>query len=205
MAYYKPKRFFSSKSFTGLSTEDHVSRSVNFLKNPEITLLLDHMKHEIASALKAGDERHDWKLLQHHLSQLEKDGINNNTEKVNWHFFEMGRVFSTLEANLEELTPLLHKGLHAIQVNHARNAPLNKRNIRRDAIREEALRIAKIEWNSNKSHSIRLSEMCDIVWSILLEHKEFMDVLPDNASGLKPWLREVAPNWAKKPGRPKAK
>jgi hypothetical protein len=163
------------------------------------------MKHEIAAARKAGDERHDWKLLQHHLSQLEKNGINNNAEKVNWHFFEMGRIFSALETNLEELTPILHKGLHAIKVNHARNAPLHKINFRRDEIRKEALRIAKLEWNSDKSHSIRLSEMCNIVWSILLEYTEFIDVLPDNAPGLKPWLREAAPNWAKKPGRPKTK
>lgn len=61
---------------------------------------------------------------------------------------------------------------------------------------------ARFLWSRDAEHSIRIGEMAELVWAYLIENEKPLEsVIPDRAAGLRPWLREIAPTYAKRPGR----
>jgi len=76
------------------------------------------------------------------------------------------------------------------------------------AIKEIAQRVALMRWEVDTAEEIRLGEMCGNIFAEFCEAskgKDWEELLPDTSEGIKPWLREVAPDYAKKQGRPKKK
>lgn len=68
-----------------------------------------------------------------------------------------------------------------------------------------AQRIAKEAWNDDVEKNVRITGMCEIVWNELVVEilsPDFKGAFPDNPDGLKHWMREIAPKYARKPGRP---
>ena len=61
---------------------------------------------------------------------------------------------------------------------------------------------AQQEWEKPNGRSIRISEMSEKVWSYMVD-TGYQSFLPDKSSGLADWIRPVAPDSAKKPGRPR--
>jgi hypothetical protein len=70
------------------------------------------------------------------------------------------------------------------------------------AAQNAAKEIAKKQWEMDKEQKIRIGEMCEIVWGILYE-SEHQPELPDKPECLKKWIRDIAPEYASKKGRPK--
>lgn len=62
--------------------------------------------------------------------------------------------------------------------------------------------IAIHEWKNDREKQIKIGEMCEIVWSTLIE-TEHMQELPSKPESLKDWIKRVAPAYAQEPGRPK--
>ncbi|WP_284108405.1 hypothetical protein [Acinetobacter pittii] len=62
--------------------------------------------------------------------------------------------------------------------------------------------IAIHEWKNDREKQIKIGEMCEIVWSTLIE-TEHMQELPSKPESLKDWIKEIAPGYAKEAGRPK--
>jgi len=66
-------------------------------------------------------------------------------------------------------------------------------------------------WDRDELKQIRLGEMCEEVYSHLYtmfsgdDLADYQTALPDLPQGLKPWLREIAPDYARKGGAPKKK
>ena len=60
---------------------------------------------------------------------------------------------------------------------------------------------AQILWEADHDQKIRLGDMCEQVWNSLFG--KYREDLPDKPDGMKSWLRQVAPSYARKPGRPK--
>lgn len=67
-----------------------------------------------------------------------------------------------------------------------------------------AKHIAEKEWQADTDKKIRMSGMADIVWAKLYKLK-FGDVIPDQAKYIKPWIKDIAPNYASEGGRPPSK
>ncbi|MBF4490585.1 hypothetical protein IOD06_11880 [Psychrobacter sp. N25K4-3-2] len=66
-----------------------------------------------------------------------------------------------------------------------------------------ARHIAEKEWQADKGQEVRMSDMTNIVWAKL--HKlGFSNELPDQARSLKPWIRDIAPDYASEAGRPQS-
>lgn len=91
----------------------------------------------------------------------------------------------------------IRHGILAAQSNKAINDP-------KKTVILKAKEIAKLKWKNDQSQKIKIGEMCEIIWASLID-EGCQDLLPDNPSGLKPWLRPVAPDYAKKGGRPTKK
>ena len=108
---------------------------------------------------------------------------------------------------LDSAERILANAWHEIQIatelkrNHARLAGLNKVNLDRQKCRAKARFEAQKLWKLDHEQKIRLGDMCEEVWGLLIS--EYSQCLPDKPNGMKSWLREIAPPYAQRPGRPK--
>ncbi|MNP61225.1 hypothetical protein D3C76_1563840 [compost metagenome] len=82
------------------------------------------------------------------------------------------------------------------------NSPLCKLNNHKAAAIEYAKVIATEIWAADTAQKIRLRDMAERVWARLID--EGLDKwLPDKAESIKEWLKPVAPEYARKAGRPR--
>ena len=79
-------------------------------------------------------------------------------------------------------------------------------------VKRLAQTLAKQIWDKEAAIKTRTGKMAQIVWSLLLDEKIPPDVkkwvmkaLPDKPDGLRRWLTKVAPESAKRKGRPRKK
>lgn len=66
----------------------------------------------------------------------------------------------------------------------------------------KAKELAKIEWEKDKDHSIKLGSMVQIIWEQLID-LEYTDQLPNESRSIRHWIKDIAPSYARKGGRPK--
>lgn len=101
----------------------------------------------------------------------------------------------------DALPPLLESA-YAEEV---RKLPLRQRNARQQAAREAVQALARDLWAQEEHRALRLAEMCELVWARVLDDGGALaGSLPNTRDGLKPWLRPVAPESARRPGAPRA-
>lgn len=90
-----------------------------------------------------------------------------------------------------------------------REQPLRDKEIAYSAMKEITQVIAKREWEKDTSKEIRLGEMVQIVWPQLVDvvngHKGEKYLSTRGAEGIRKWVKEVAPDYAKRGGRPSTK
>lgn len=90
--------------------------------------------------------------------------------------------------------------------NDKRKRPLELKNLQLSLLKEQSLELASKLWSTDEKQEIKLMDMCEKVYRKLNTlNPEIFKYVPNDAAGLKPWLRKVAPDYAKKPGRPKRK
>lgn len=94
---------------------------------------------------------------------------------------------------------------------------LQIRNEAKKKLKEIAQRYAEKLWIEDSDNELRLMEICEKVWNYLITEKpdneefisnfgkEVVDWLPDKSGSLKAWLRNGAPDYARKGGAPKKK
>jgi hypothetical protein len=102
---------------------------------------------------------------------------------------------------LEQLNAALEK---AQQAKEKRMVALTARNSFKANAKSRAEDIADSLWTDDLEEKIRISGMANKVWSCLVD-EGFTDMLPENVESLKSWIREVAPPYALKGGRPKTR
>lgn len=67
--------------------------------------------------------------------------------------------------------------------------------------KEIAKHIAEEQWLQDTENKIKVGEMCDIVWSKLID-SGLAKALPEHRENIKPWIKEVTPAYASEAGRP---
>lgn len=81
-------------------------------------------------------------------------------------------------------------------------APLAKKNKAKAAVAARACELAKQFWGEDEQQQIRISAMAARVYGTL--HEEgFGEILPDYQDGVKDWIKIVAPEYARKGGKPR--
>lgn len=88
------------------------------------------------------------------------------------------------------------------KTNQSKMSGLSILNKGKAAARERAKEIASERWNKDTEHKIRLGQMADLVWKVLVD-EGYTDYLPNTAVSIKIWIKPVAPTYACKGGRPK--
>lgn len=84
----------------------------------------------------------------------------------------------------------------------ARMQKLGAINKRKAEAKAWALDYASNEWVKDTGQSIRIGEMTEKLWTAMVD-AGFSDALPDRAVGLSDWVRAIAPDYAKRGGRPR--
>ncbi len=67
--------------------------------------------------------------------------------------------------------------------------------------KEIAKHVAEEQWLQETENKIKVGEMCDIVWSKIID-SGLGEELPDQRENIKPWIKEVTPAYASEAGRP---
>lgn len=106
---------------------------------------------------------------------------------------------------------ILHKDLMELEANIINDSPTPQKQIgikpkkgvsfQKLQAKEQARIIAKALWRNDKDKKIRIKEMANIVYSELWE-SDFKRQLPNNQDSLQDWIRDIAPDYATKGGRP---
>lgn len=81
-----------------------------------------------------------------------------------------------------------------------RVGPIAKLNAEKAAVTDRAKAIAKERWADDLSQSVRIGEMADLVYRQLAS-EGYTDTLPGSSDRVKNWLKSVAPEFARRPGR----
>jgi hypothetical protein len=167
--------------------------------------IIRHCADQANKAASASDFRPQWAQLSSLIDAAMHDWDNGDPSRVCEAFFCLGQLSG--ELSMPPLEEYL-EGLKARESQARRSLPLRRRNIAAACCKEAMQEVAKIEWEHDVTKSIRLSDMCEIIWAKVMNHgldADFLEALPDKASGLKPWIRPVAPGYARRGGAPKKK
>ena len=140
-------------------------------------------------------------LLSETISFLNSEKLGNS--KMLKAFYDLGRAREALDhPTLDERLNLYKKTLSTIK----RERPLMLKNSHAQHARDIAQIIAQKRWYDDTEQTIRIGAMCKIVHTeIITNHKGFIEIIPEEPVDMKPWLRPIAPEWAKKGGRPRKK
>lgn len=118
-------------------------------------------------------------------------------------------TFAELNIKICDLT-ILHQDLLTLEremLNHEPIADENKIKARKGVnhkkvlAKEFAKHIADERWQQDTENKIKVGEMCDIVWSKLID-SDLAKALPEHRENIKPWIKEVTPAYASEAGRP---
>lgn len=195
-------------------SETHRTLSKNYLNNKELVgamvaileeqpaqKLIHHVANELI--LRPSDEKLDdeyvsrWGTLEAHFQDALIAFENDDISKACWSFYWMGIASQELQTLTNKELISAHE---AESEKFKRERPLFIKALNQKMAKEFVQHIAKDLWATEKC---RLTEMANKVWAILVDGKylEKLDGLPNDANGLKPWLREISPDFAKKRGR----
>lgn len=202
------------------------------VKHPSPKEILDYIKNELITTLETGDELDcDWdEIRSYHLRASLKLSTGSIPE-ICWAFFKLGEVHErlqhptrfelseTLDNYKDDLPRLMTLELAEMK----RLQPLKHKNYAKEMVKETAQEIADKLWKEDIGERILLTEMTKAVHPKLLADIErgianhvdlindgdiacaLRNATPNKPENLKPWLREIAPGYASKQGRPKKK
>mgnify|MGYP000621332682 CR=1 FL=1 len=120
-------------------------------------------------------------------------------------------TFLNIHISLDDLL-IMHRDLISLEEEISENKPFNHQtkfaprkgvSHRKILAKEFARHIAIEGWKRDTAQDIKISKMCEIVWSKLVD-SNFDGELPDSVKSLKPWIKEIAPSYASEAGRPKS-
>ena len=175
---------------------DNIQGHVSECRQPDLDEFLNHQFEQCDAA--EGDDDPRWRRL-HHCASVAREALEGgDTAAIAMAFYRLGESVEALDhptkgEHLEQIKTLFKKTL----ADEKRQRPTRLKQAFIKVSQEEATRL----WSRDHNQEIRLAEMCDHVYKLMLgvDHEH----LPGESSGLKKWLRPVAPEYAKAPGRPK--
>lgn len=185
-------------------TEARNKKYVEIVMNPDPLVIVEHQFSEIARAKKAcGQTDYRWKNLENSANTALEALEAGDIAAIAFAFYLVGEAANQLKQMPDEqLTDLLTKGYLTELKQHNQKLPLLERNAKSKALKEVAQELAANLWEEDKANEIRIGNMCTKVWPALKELADRLNIQSQLPKDIKPWLREVAPEWAKKGGAP---
>jgi hypothetical protein len=183
-----------ASAFAELTSPDPTIMVMHYLKQSQRAVRFDQQNEEAEP-----DPR--WESLGNMAAEALGAIETDDTQKIAFAFYNLGKSAESLShpSQDKQLT------YQAAYIEKLRSEfPLTVSNAKRDflieAIQAEALK----RWATDSDKDFRLTEMCVLLLSDAQDTaRQIGTEVPTKANTLKPWLRKVAPEHAKKPGKPK--
>lgn len=181
---------------------------------PDIAGILTNIESELARLLPAGNADKELKrelaMLGNSLKAARDMLEHSASHQIAFAFFTLGLNVGAMQNELRGID----NHIEALRLEIAdikRKEPLKLKEMAARRLRESVQQRARSKWLLSENENVRVAEMAEIIWAESCEAFMHMsensgalsDVIPDRAIAIIPWLREVAPAFAKKPGRPK--
>lgn len=165
----------------------------------ELREFLDHQLSQCEAAEEEGDDDPRWKSL-HYCANKARGAVKvGDSAAIVMAFYALGKAVEAFDhpdkrEYLEQIQTLYRKQL----ADEKRKFPTYRKQAAIEACRNIAARI----WASDYTQEIRLADMCERIYKMMLDQGAG-EYLPGESQGLKQWIRPVAPDYARRPGRPK--
>jgi len=177
--------------------------TINNRGDIDLLALLDFYWKEYLNAQKAGEDRDTWEAIKYRCIEAAYHFEQGDLRETSISFFFLG----TADEEARHPTPAdqARMGRYAVE-GLKRLRPLEQRNLRKSHAKGLVALLANAAWKSDTDDVIRLGDMCERIWALIHSlnvSTEILDELPNNAQGLRTWLRPNAPEYAKKGGRPR--
>lgn len=185
-------------------TEDLYLEYKKATENPDLADFLNHHRGEVEKAEYAGILDRRIGDLRNAINRAALALQNGDTASIASAFFSMGEKAEKLNHPPEdEMSELYRAQLEKMKS----ELPIKLRNSKIEFLKGCVEIIARRIWEKDTKQEIKLIDACHEVWPELVDVAEHYnvgwDLYPNEAAGLKPWLRPLAPEYAKRPGAPK--
>ena len=180
-----------------------VSEAMRFWMEPDLALFIDHHASEVEKAKQSASWDIRWSELEAAVIRARKSLDGGSQSSIGASLYHLG--FCAAEVSDLSHTDKL-AGLHARLEKSEKERPLMLRNFRLQTLKAFAQDLAQTHWCEDAAHKIRLAEMCNNIYREVAEFADRMgcfELMPEGEVGLKPWLRPVAPDYARKGGPPR--
>ena len=172
---------------------------------PDMQEFIGHQFAECKRAAEAGAHDERWQALEDaaEAARAALEGDSQLSAPMAW--VSLGEAIERLAwVSLGEAIERLSWPPDKVRVYELEHAELKRQmpNRMKQAFIRTISEYAQSQWRRDVDQQIRLGDMCELVWSEIAS-TEYRDKLPDQPQGLRPWLKPVAPEYAKKPGRPR--
>lgn len=208
MSYFKYQSYDSAKIDQIIGgrdlTEDLYLEYKAATENPDIRDFLNHQIEQCRGAAEAGDSDMRWFDMVDAIKKSELAIHNGDPSGIAVAFFDMGRIAERLKHPSDDEIYELYKARFEKM---ERELPIKRRNLKIEFLKGCVKIIAGRIWEKDVKQEVKLIDACHQVWPELIKVAQDYNVpgdyYPNDAAGLKPWLRPLAPEYARKGGRPK--
>lgn len=168
--------------------------------NPDLRDFLNHQREQYQKAVEADAVDYRYEALIKSTENAEAALEEGKPESIALAFCRLGQSIEAMQFPTHDELAEFYK-LKIAEI--SRQWPTREK----QAFIEGAQEAAKMLWAQDQAREIRLGEMCETVYKLMqsIEADLGKDFLPGQSEGIKPWLREVAPKYAQKKGRPSKK
>ena len=173
------------------------------VREPNLTELLEHQLDQVRKAKKAEVTDYRYSNLEMNTENAAKALDTGNISKIAAAFIDLGKSIESLRHPSHDE---MHEMRMALMEKMKSEMPLRHRNIHINFLKSVAQDYALHFWSKDAEQKLRLSDACHKVWQHLVEVADRHNCtkeLPEKAESLKAWLRPIAPEYARKAGRPK--
>ncbi|WP_018649522.1 MULTISPECIES: hypothetical protein [unclassified Thioalkalivibrio] len=165
----------------------------------ELRAFLNHQLAQCEEAENEGDEDLRWLLLRSSTTRAQQAVQAADPSAIAQTFYDVGKAVEAFAHPAPtEYADWLSEYEDLLVAKHKRNAP----NRRKQKAKTIAQALAQQLWKEDDAKTIRIRDMCEQVYKIMLRIG-FDEHLPGQSEGLATWIRPIAPDHAKRPGRPK--
>lgn len=172
----------------------------------DFNTLLKHEENELKNAHANKDINYEWCEFEYHLNKIKENLPNKEQSETCYHTFWLGYYAGSLShviARYEQLN-----ALESMSKQAASQRALIYRNICRSQLTLLAQNLAVLEWKKPEHSETKVTAMSEIIWNLLIKYggKDYEDMrkeVPKTHEGIKSWISAIAPEFAKKGGRPK--
>ena len=186
----------------GILGED-AQPTIDFMLSPDVEKVIDHFQQGLKERQPTKEDELELEWLADNLEAARQALKDGDIGRACRSFFDIGYlVGGFFMPTADGMEPMIDLASEALK----RRQPLYERHMKDKYLRQIAQKLAINAWAADVEDLILIGKMAESVKSDLKAMGgEIEKSLPRQTNTIKGWIRPVAPDYAKLPGRPRKK